>query len=274
MEGNEYTRESLARLPREELRRLLTEELRKDTQQIDDVLVRNLLAELQTRGADPSFVDDDAVAAACEKFRIDTEAECAPQKRWYQYWLLKVAAVVLVLGVLFFSLPAAEARSVPEVLSWWSDSLFQVFRPGSKPNTEEYVFKTDHPGLQKIYDAVTEVGITTPIVPSKVPSEFELLELEVTQFQNDSFLYSRLASSRNEIQFTAVTHHDQTMFQHEKMSSSIAVWNISGIDHYVMSNTDTWIITWVTDSVECTVTTDCPEEDVYKLICSIYTSEA
>ena len=273
MEGNEYTRESLARLPREELRRLLTEELRKDTQQIDDVLVRNLLAELQVRGADPSFVDDDAVTAACEKFRIDTESERAPKKRWYQYWLLKVAAVVLVLGVLFFSLPAAEARSVPEVLSWWSDNLFQFFRPGSKANIEEYVFKTNHPGLQEIHDAVTEAGITVPIVPSQLSDEFILEELKVSQLEEDTSLFARLESDRKEILFTAITHSEQAMLQHEKKAESIAVWDIADIDHYVIYNTDTFIITWVTDNIECTITTDCPEEDVYRLICSIYTSE-
>lgn len=273
MEGNEYTRESLARLPREELRRLLTEELHKDTQQIDDAFVRNLLAELQARGADPSFVDDDAVTAACEKFRIDTESERAPKKRWYQYWLLKVAAVVLVLGVLFFALPDAEARSVPEVLTWWSDSLFQFFRPGSRPNIEEYVFKTNHPGLQEIHDAVTEAGITVPIVPSQLSDEFILEELKVSQLEEDISIHSRLASDQNKIIFTAITHSEQAVLQHEKKEENIVVWNIADIDHYVIFNNNTLIITWVTENIECSITTDCPEEDVYSLIYSIYTSE-
>ena len=274
MEENKYTPDALVRLPREELRRILEEELRKDTQQADDAFVRKLLTELQARGADPSFVDDDAVAAACEKFQAATEIKQTTPKYWYQHWMLKVASVVLVLGVLFFSLPAAaEAKNIPELLTWWSDSLFQFFRPGSKPNIEEYVYKTDHPGLQEIYDAVTEAGITVSIVPSKLSDEFKLEELQMLQLKEDISIHACLLSDHNRIIFTAITHSEQSMLQHEKKAESISVWNIAGIDHYVISNNNTFIITWITDNVECTITTDCPEEDVYKLICSIYTSE-
>ena len=194
MEENKYTPEALARLPREELRRMLAEELCKDTQQIDGAFVRALLTELQARGADPAFVDDDAVVAACEKFQTATEAKQPPQKRWYQHWMLKAASVVLVLGILFFSLPAAaEAKKMPEVLTWWSDSLFQFFRSGSKPNIEEYVYKTDHPGLQEIHDAVTEAGITAPIIPSKLSDEFQLVELKVFPAPDDISIHTHLA---------------------------------------------------------------------------------
>lgn len=273
MQVNNGTQEALAHLPREELRRMLTAELRKDTQQIDDAYVRRLLAELQDRGSDPNCMDDAAVEAACEKFQAATEANQSPKKHCYPHWLLKAASVVLVLGVLFFSLPATQAKNIPEVLTWWSDNLFQFFRLGSRPNTEEYVYKTDHPGLQEIHDAVTEAGITTPIIPSKLSDEFQLTEFKIAQMQEDTSIFTRLASVQNEILFTAITHSEQAMLQHEKKAESITVWNIADVDHYVVSNNNTWIITWITNNIECTITTDCPEEDVYRLIESIYTSE-
>ena len=274
MEVSKYTQEALARLPREELRQMLTEELKKEKTLIDDTFVRSLLKELQARGADPSFTDDDNVMAACEKFRVATQSKQTSPKRWYQSWMLKVASVVLVLGILFFSLPAAaEGEDVPEVLTWWSDSLFQLFRPGSKPNIEEYVFRTDHPGLQQIYDAVAEAGIPVPIVPQKLSGDFNLAEHNIFQLQEDISIHSRFISDYNEIIFSAITHNQQSMLQHEKQAENVTVWNIAGIDHYVIANNNTWIITWVTENVECTITTDCPEEDVYRLIKSIYTSE-
>ena len=274
MEVNKHTPEALTRLPREELRRMLAEELNKEPTKIDDVFVRSLLAELQARGSDPAFTDDDAVAAACAKFRAATKKKQTPKKPCYQNRMLKAASVVLILGVLFFALPtAAEAKNIPDVLTWWSDSLFQFFRPGSKPNVEEYVYTTNHPGLQEIHDAVTEAGITTPIVPSKLSDEFKLTEHCIFQLEEDISINSRLVSDRYKIIFTAITHSDKSMFQHEKKAESIAVWNIADIDHYMISNNQTLIVTWVTDNIECAITTDCPEEDVYRLICSIYTSE-
>ena len=91
--------------------------------------------------------------------------------------------------------------------------------------------------------------------------------------EEDISINSRLVSDRYKIIFTAITHSDQSMFQHEKKAESIAVWNIADIDHYVISNNKTLIVTWVIENIECSITTDCPEEDVYRLIKSIYTSE-
>ena len=275
MEENKtkYTPEELTQRTRGELRQMLTAELSTATSEIDDEFVRLLLIELQHRGDDLAFIDDESVETACKKFRQDTKCSPKFKKRWHQSWLLKVASVVLVLGVLFFSLPAAEAKNMPEVLTWWSDSLFQFFRAGNRPNVEEYVYKTDHPGLQEIHDAVTEAGITVPIAPSKLSGEFQLAELKAAQLQGDTFISSCLISDHNQIVFAAITHSEQSMLQYEKTPESITVWNIAGIDHYVLSNTDTFIITWIRDNIECTITTDCPEEDVYRLIKSIYTSE-
>lgn len=274
MQVNNHSQEALTRLPREALRRLLAEELNKEPADADDALVRSLLAELDARGADPAFVEDEAVVAACEKFRAATQKKQIPPKRWYQHWMLKVASVLLVLVVLFFALPqAAEAGETGDVLTWWSDSLLQLFRPGSKPNVEEYVFKTDHPGLQQLYDTVAEAGITAPIVPQKLSAEFKLIEHTVLPLEENTIICARLANDSNDIVFTAIVQNQQTLLQHEKRAESVAVWNLAGIDHYVISNNTTWIITWVTGNVECTITTDCPEEDVYRLIKSIYTSE-
>ena len=216
MQVNNHSQEALTRLPREELRRLLAEELNKEPADADDTLVRSLLAELESRGADPAFVEDDAVAEACEKFRTATQTKQFPPKRWYQSWMLKVASVLLVLAALFFALPqVAEAGETGDLLVWWSDSLLQLFRPGSKPNVEEYVFKTDHPGLQQLYDTVAEAGITAPIVPQKLSAEFQLTESEAFQLGEDITIYARLANDSDEIIFMAIVQNQESLLQHE-----------------------------------------------------------
>lgn len=274
MEETKYTLEALARLPREELRWLLAEELHKDTEQIDDALVRLLLAESKYRGPDPNFIDDVAVEVACEKFWTDIEQTPKPQNYWYQSWMLKVASVVLVLGILFFALPtAAQAGNVQDLLGWWSDSVFRLFTSGKQIRTQTAAYETDHPGLQQIYDTVTELGITEQIVPRKLSKEIELTELKTVQMLGDTTLHARLSSKKNELLFSVIVHSEQAMLQHEKTAENVSVWDLVGIEHYVISNTEELIITWVIDKIECTVITDCPEEDVYDFIKSIYTLE-
>lgn len=274
MERNTYTPEAFARLPRKELRRMLAAELEKDAVHIDDAFVRLLLTELKRRGPDPDLIDDAAVEAACEKFRQDAQQVRTPRKRWHQHWLLKVASVVLVLGILFFALPAsAQATNVKDVLSWWSNGVFQFFKPGKQPAVQEPVYQTDHPGLQQIYDAAKELGITAQIVPRELSEEFQLTEFKVAQMFEDSSIYARLASGSNKILFTVVIHSEEAMLQHEKTAQTVSVWELAGVEHCVVSNTTGLIVTWTVDNIECIVTTDCPEEDVYDFIKSIYTSE-
>lgn len=274
MAGTEYTQETLSRLPREELRRMLTAELHKDASDADDAFVRLLLTELQARGSDPVFTDDDAVVSACEKFQADVEKAQKPRKRWYHSWMVTAASVVLVLGILFFALPSvAQAGNIKAVLGWWSDSVFQFITPGEKPLVQEYVFETDHPGLQQLYETITELGITEPIVPSWIPAGFALTELKVQQIAEVYEIYAKFTSEEQHILIIMIPNLGKVAFQHEKDENLVNIWDLAGREHYVMSNINEQVVTWMANGIECTITTDCTKEDVYKIIKSIYTSE-
>ena len=268
-----YTQEALHCLPREELRRMLTEELRKG-READDRLVRLLLRELECRGSDPKFRDDEAVEAACEKFRQETEAASRPRKRRW----LKAASVVLVLvltlAILFFALPSgAEAKGIQGMLSWWSDSVFQFFTPGEQPNTQEYVYTTDNPELQRLYDEVAKSGITEPVVPRWVPEGLVLDYLDTYNLSSDLTIFAHMEREEHFVSFSYALHSEKMALKLEKDEQNIKLWELGGREHKVLSNNGEYTVTWFADTVECTIVTDCPEEDVYRMIKSIYTSE-
>ena len=275
MEDNKYMPEALTCLPREELRRILAEELHKPAAEIDGALVRTLMAELRSRGPDPDYVDNAAVDQVCAEFKENSQKVQHHRKCWYQSWMLKVAAIVLVLGILFFALPgAAQADDIHEVLSWWSDSTFQLFRPGEQPNTHEYVYQTDHPGLRHLYDAVTELGITDPVVPRWIPEGFELLELNSYPMDGHVMIYTLFSSEDAEILITITKYEDfSKTLQYEKNTGDVTIWDLGGTEYYVLSNTNNCTVAWFTNGSECSLSADCPEEDVYKILKSIYTSE-
>lgn len=275
MEENKYTPEALNCLPWEELRRILSAELGKPTQQIDDGLVRLLLTQLQSRGIAPQFADDEAVEVACEKFQKDMGILRKPsQKRWHPSWAVKAASVVLVLSLLVFGLPATtQANNIQEILTWWSDSAFRFFAPGKQVSTQTYMYQTDNLGLQQVYEAVTELGVTEPIVPSWIPEELKLSKLKAVQMQGDYFIDTCFEMEGKSMLFTIIVHNEEASFQHEKDDEYVVVYNTADQQHYILSNFETWTITWMTNGIECTIITDCPEEDVYRIINSIYTLE-
>ena len=269
-----YTPDVFARLPREELRYMLAEELKKDTATIDDTFVRQLMNELISRGADPAFVDDDAVEAACEKFRADTKASSKPRMRWFQSWAVAAASLLLVLGGLFFGLPAAvQAEPVPDVLSWWSESVFQFFTPGKQPHIQEFVYSTDHTGLQEIYDTVTELGITTPVVPRWIPEDFVLAELKIDPMAEDTNMNIVLLDNDKWILLNIITHTDEVHFDFEKDTAGVKSFELAGVEHYLLSNNEKLTVTWISMNTACSLATNCPEEDVYRIVKSIYTPE-
>jgi hypothetical protein len=168
---------------------MLAAELRKEPAQLNGERIRALRQELARRGPDPALEDDAAVEAACGKFLAETSGTRPIRKRICRSFLT-VAASLLLLTALFFALPkAAEANDIKNVIGWWNDSVFQFIKPGETPIEEEYVFQTDHPGLQQIYDAVADLGITVPIVPTILPKEYELVELKTLALYEDNTLW-------------------------------------------------------------------------------------
>ena len=273
MNRENYSPEALSKLSREYLRGMLAAELRKEPAQLNGERIRALRQELARRGPDPALEDDAAVEAACGKFLAETSGTRPIRKRICRSFLT-VAASLLLLTALFFALPkAAEADDVKNVIGWWNDRVFQFVKPGETPIEEEYVFKTDHPGLQQIYDAVADLGVTVPIVPTQLPLEYNLTDIKSIQLYEDCSMHACLVSGDNRITLTFAVHSKKETLQFEKDIKSVNVWDFSGVEHSVISNSGEYIVTWVTDCVECTIVADCIEDDVYKLIKSIYTSE-
>lgn len=274
MERNKttYTPEALAALDADALALILREQLQKPACELDDALVRQLLRELEARGQDPALTDDMAVEKACEKFRQDTAKRKHPR---YRSWLITAASVAVVLGILLFTLPGtAEAENIKDVLARWTDSVFHFFSPGEPAfAAEDYVFETDNPGLQQIYDEVVALGITDPVVPMWVPEGLELKKLETFQLAEDISLAATIDNEDQYIIISLVGNSDIVPFQHEKALANIEIIEASENEHYLIPNQDNYSVTWILGSIECSIITNCREEEIHKMINSIYFPE-
>lgn len=277
MEWNKttYSSEELAVLDADELARLLQTQLQKPASELNDDLVRLLLRELEARGKDPALADDTAVEMACEQFRRDTLKNANKKQKWYRSWLITAASVAVVLGILLFTLPGtAVAENVGDVLARWTDSVFQFFIPGQPAyEAEEYVFETDNPGLQQIYDEVVAMGITDPVVPMWVPEGFELEKCEAFSFYEDISIAATIKNENKYVIISFALIRDIIPLQHEKTLENIAIIEAGGIEHYVIPNKDNYSVTWISNNIECSVVTNCREEEMHKIIQSIYFPE-
>ena len=265
-------REFLKELSTSELDRMLQAELRKET--IDDDLVRLVLSVLEDREQDYPVEINEEIAAAAEKFGNSIVApQIAPaRKKWPP--VLKAASILVVVGMLLFALPqAAHAENFFEMIARWTDSVFEFFVPVEPDKQSKYVFETEHPGLQQIYDAVVEMGVTDPVVPMWVPDGYELAECKVTDFEQEKSIQAVLKKGKFAIAFRLLILTDDINVNIYKDQDEATTYEHNGVTYYVLNNEERQIATWNSDDTVCSVAVDCQEDILFEIIKSIYTLE-
>lgn len=261
-------REFLEQMSTQELDRMLQSELQKET--IDDDLVRQILDILEFREMDYPVEYNQEIVEPSQKLE---DISRSTSRKVKNPRILKVASVLLVVGILLFALPnAVHAENFFELLARWTDSVFEFFNPAEPNDQPEYVFRTDNPGLQQVYDTIVELGVTDPVVPMWVPEGFVLEELKVTKDPGELWLYANMKCEDREICISVITQIGRPLLSHMKDTEDVKIFETNGIEHYIISNHGLVNASWIINNVECSIVTDC-REDTYRILKSIYTTE-
>ena len=272
-EHNFITRPAgLGSLETAQLESLLHAELRQTD--VDGEKVRQILKELESREGDTPPEISPAVARLWNAYRAEDRAAGANMPR-ARLWLFRAAAVAAVLALVLLAVPQqVEAGSFFQRMMRWTDSVFELFDPSSGPiGDREYVFRTDHPGLQEVYDAVTELGVTVPVVPMWIPEEYVLQECKIYDATSKHSVIAEFKASTGSMIYKVDILSQSTPDVFQKNQNSAEVVEIAGVDHNVMKNKVAWIAIWTVDNIECSIHVDCPESVFYDILRSIYTME-
>lgn len=182
-------------------------------------------------------------------------------------WMSRAIAIAAVLTVLLVMVPPAfGAENIFEILGRWTQDVFCFFAPCE----EGYVYKTDHPGLQQLYDTMQEHGATERCVPTWLPEGYELEALKIFEQRMSTKIISKFSNGDSFVIVSFEVHDEKTSNAYPKDDDSIEVFEREGIKHYIMPNDEKWIGIWNTGNIECSVTVNEDIEFLYKLIKSIY----
>lgn len=254
----------------EQLDEMLQHELEKES--VDESAVHLIMEVLEKRDQDVPVAINPQVADAWEKYQTYTPVQHRP-KLSFRNWSVRIAAAAVVI-VLSFAVPqSAEAEVFWERLSRWTESIFEFFAPGDKMAEQEYVFKTDNPGLQQVYDAVTALGITDPVIPMWLPEGYELVECKAVEAPTKSFVYACFSDKKNTIILDVAVRNAESPRQYSKDEENAIKYEIADIEHTILHNETWWTAAWTRDRLECAIYIDCHEETLYKILKSIYTME-
>lgn len=255
-------------MPTEELDRILQAELAKEHPSEEVVLP--ILHELEEREKDQPVEMTPEVLEIIEKLR--TYETSSNQSKHRRKWLAGIAAVAAAACIVIMALPrTVGAESLFQVLFRWTNSVFEFFTPDQDASNPpvDVVFETDHSGLQQLYDKVTELGVTEPIVPMWLPEGVVLSELKEMTIAGGTRITCRCENGNKCIIIAYRISTDITA-KFEKEDTSVEVFDYANVSHFILQNDEYTSVTWTVDGVECSLTTDIDEKDVYDIIRSIY----
>lgn len=258
-------------MPTEELDQILQAELEKEHP--NEEVVLPILHELEEREKDISVENTPEVLAILNKLsKHNTSSKQSIHKR---RWLAGIAAAAAVICIVIMSVsPTVRAESLLDALFRWTSSVFEFFTPeqdASNPPVE-IIFETDNPGLQQLYDKVTELGVTELVVPMWLPEEFTLSEMKQSPLPGRTSVFGKFETGSNEILITYRISKDISA-KIEKEETGVELFEFRKIDHFIVENEGTLSVTWTVDGVECIMNADVSKEDIYTIIKSIYRGE-
>ena len=258
-------------MPTEQLDKLLQIELGKEA--VDEAAVRMIMSVLEERDQDTPVEINGRIEEAWEKYQAYTPVKGRPRIS-LRGWSMRVVAAIAAIVLLIFAIPqGAEAEGFWERFSRWTDSIFEFFSPGDDPIEEKYIFETDNPGLQQVYDTVTTLGITEPVVPMWLPDGYALIECKVNENDSKRFVYVCFSNGENTIIMDIAIRRAESPRQYSKDDRIIESFEKEGVTYNVFHNNEWQTAVWVKDELECAIHVDCQEETLYKILKSIYAME-
>lgn len=256
-------------MPTEELDQILQAELEKEHP--NEEVVLPILRELEEREKDIPVEKTPEVLSILEELsKHETSSKQSIHKRRRLAGIAAAAAVVCI--VIMSISPAVQAESLFDILVRWTSSIFEFIDPDeSYPNTTGD-FVTDNPGLQQLYDKVTELGVIEPVVPMWLPEGFVLSEMKILPAPRGTKVFCDFRNSGDNI---SITYRISTEISAkvEKEETSVELFEFGDIIHFIVENEDTVTVTWTADGVECVMNANVLKEDIYSIIKSIYRSE-
>lgn len=258
-------------LSSEQLDEILQEETAKHVP--DDDLVLKILRILQEREKDDPVKLTPQEIAALNRYR-EKVSRRKKRRLPLQRWFTAAASVAIVAGLLVSVVPQkAEAETFWEMLQRLSDRVIEFFDRDDVFYDDKYVFKTDNEGLQQVYDAVLELGVTEPVVPMWLPDGYELIECYNKRTPALYGIGAVFAYDKSDLVYKLNIYEGEPAHQYYKDDSHYESYEKNGTIFNIARNIDNWVVVWSKENIECTITVDCHEDALRRILESIYVME-
>ena len=268
-------REALERLSTKELDKLLDEALEREP--ADAETVRTVMEILWDREKDDPVEITPRIQEAWDRYcrkveALDRQAENSRSRIGGILRLLTTAAILCL--VILLVPQRAGADTLFDKLARWSDSIVEFFSPDTRnDNSARYRFETENTGLQQVYQAVTELGVTTPVVPTWLPEGYELVECKTSVTSQKNGVWANFRCEDNGITFKVDVYGVDVSHEYQRDETPFDRYEYNGTIYTIFQNNGKWVVIWFQENIECFLTLDCREDTLREILQSIYVTE-
>lgn len=197
------------------------------------------------------------------------------KRRLLPRWLSVAASVVLIVAILFSVVPQqAEAESFWQMLQRITNNVMEYFSGEGKLADLDYCFETDNPGLQQVYDAVMELGVTEPVVPMWLPDGYVIQPILKKDTPMSTGIWVSFLNNDSEIIYKLDVYNGEPAHQYYKDDTHYEQYEQNGVVYYIAQNNGWWTAVWTKENIECHLTLACQEETLRRILRSIHVTEA
>lgn len=136
-----------------------------------------------------------------------------------------------------------------------------------------YSFETENPGLQQVYDAVVELGVTEPVVPMWLPEGYEIKSVFNNNTPMSKNVRAIFTNSGSEIVFKLDVYNGEPAHEYYKDGTHYESHEREGTIYHIAKNMNKWVVIWTKENTECLLTLDCTEDTLWRILESIYVTE-
>ena len=113
-------------------------------------------------------------------------------------------------------------------------------------------------------------GVTAQLAPTWFPDGYSLEDVKVAETPLKTIFTATYTRSDDEISVTIEMLSEPLDRTYEKDSEDVTVYEVDGIEHFIMTNLDLSNVVWKRETFECSIIGDFSLDEAKKMINSIY----